>query len=401
MLSDSSKPYIEASVPVLREHGLTISTVFYRNLFLEYPDLKNLFNMGNQAQGIQQKSLAAAVFAYAANISNPEVLKPVISRIVNKHVSLGILPEHYPIVGRHLLGAIKEVLGDAATVPLIAAWTEAYGLLADALIGYEKEFYDRSPVAPGYLTKLKVTGIKQQSKLVRSFELTSMDGIPLTKFKPGQYVSVAVNFDDGSRQLRQYSLSDPPSKSHYRISVKREAYGMEDIQGQVSNWLHDNLQMGDAVLVGQPSGDFIPEAKLDETIVLISGGIGITPMVSTLKHLEEVDPLRHVIFAHSVSSKEHHSHAEEVAAAKAMMPNLRVITFYGEMSDEQRESGLNLKGRMDVNQIPGIEDKNSKFYLCGPLPFMESVRIQLQKKGILAHRIYKEVFGPDLLADLV
>ena len=106
MLSASSKPYIDASVPVLLQHGITITTAFYHNLFLEYPELKNLFNMGNQAQGIQQQSLAAAVFAYAANISNPEILTPVISRIVHKHVSLGVLPEHYPIVGRHLLGAI-------------------------------------------------------------------------------------------------------------------------------------------------------------------------------------------------------------------------------------------------------------------------------------------------------
>lgn len=401
MLSASSKPYIDASVPVLREHGITISTVFYRNLFLEHPGLKNLFNMGNQAQGIQQQSLAAAVFAYAANISNPEVLKPVISRIVNKHVSLGILPDHYPIVGHHLLGAIKEVLGKAATEPLIDAWAEAYGLLADALIGYEKEFYDRSPVAPGYLTKLKVTGIKQQSKLVRSFELSPIDGIPLTKFKPGQYVSVAVDFDDGSRQLRQYSLSDSPSKTHYRISVKREAYGTEDIQGQVSNWLHDNLKLGDTVLVGQPAGDFMPDVESDETIVLISGGVGITPMISTLKHLIEVDPLRHVIFAHSASNPDHHSHAEEVEAAKAQMPNLRVITFYGEISVDQRRVCQQLDGRMDLNQIAGIAGSNNKFYLCGPLPFMKNIRNQLLEKGILAHQIYKEVFGPDLLADLV
>jgi nitric oxide dioxygenase len=144
MLSAVSKPYIDASVPVLREHGVAITTAFYHNLFVEYPALKNLFNMGNQANGAQQQSLAAAVFAYAANISNPEVLTPVISRIVHKHVSLGILPVHYPIVGRHLLGAIKEVLGDAATQPLLDAWAEAYGLLADTLIAYEKALYERS-----------------------------------------------------------------------------------------------------------------------------------------------------------------------------------------------------------------------------------------------------------------
>jgi nitric oxide dioxygenase len=122
MLSAQSKPYIDASVPVLRQHGVSITTVFYRNLFNEYPELTNIFNMGNQAQGLQQQSLAAAVFAYAANIENADILAPVISRIVHKHVSLGVLPDHYPIVGWHLLGAIKEVLKDAATQPLLDAW---------------------------------------------------------------------------------------------------------------------------------------------------------------------------------------------------------------------------------------------------------------------------------------
>lgn len=134
MLSISAKPYIEASVPVLRQHGLAITTLFYKNMFNAHPELKNLFNMGNQANGSQQQSLAAAVFAYAANIENSAALAPVIERIVHKHVSVGIKPEHYPIVGKHLIGAIKGVLEDAATPELLAAWEEAYGLLADSLI---------------------------------------------------------------------------------------------------------------------------------------------------------------------------------------------------------------------------------------------------------------------------
>ncbi|MGN6703769.1 MAG: globin domain-containing protein, partial [Burkholderiaceae bacterium] len=141
MISAASRPYIDASVPVLREHGLAITRVFYRNLFAAHPELTNLFNMGNQASGVQQQSLAAAVFAYAANIDNPDALAPVASRIAHKHASVGIRPDHYPIVGRHLLGAIKEVLGDAATPALIDAWAEAYGALAQALIDAERGLY--------------------------------------------------------------------------------------------------------------------------------------------------------------------------------------------------------------------------------------------------------------------
>src|SRR5690606_20444813 len=130
--------------PVLREHGLTITGTFYKNMFEEHPELRNLFNMGNQAQGVQQQSLASAVFAYAANFEQPEALAPVVSRIAHKHASLGITSEHYPIVGRHLLGAIKQVLGDAATPDLIEAWAEAYGVLANVLTEEERKLYQSS-----------------------------------------------------------------------------------------------------------------------------------------------------------------------------------------------------------------------------------------------------------------
>ncbi len=401
MLSAVSKPYIDASVPVLREHGVAITTAFYHNLFVEYPELKNLFNMGNQAQGTQQQSLAAAVFAYAANISNPEVLTPVISRIVHKHVSLGILPEHYPIVGRHLLGAIKEVLGEAATQPLLDAWAEAYGLLADTLIAYEKAIYERSPVAPGYLTKLKVKKVKQESELVRSFELVSIDGMPLTAFKSGQYVSIAIDFPNGTRQLRQYSLSAAPSQSHYRITVKRESHLADKPAGQISNWLHDNLALNDTLLVGQPSGDFTPEADANETIVLISGGVGITPMVSTLLHLAEVNPLQKVIFAHATQSKKHYSHTEDILHATQLMPNLKVINFFMDVDNESKGTENEFYGRMHLKHFPEWETGKAKFYLCGPVDFMKSMREQLLENGLEHKHIFKEVFGPDLLSELI
>ena len=401
MLSTASKPYIDASVPVLRQHGITITTAFYHNLFLEYPELKNLFNMGNQAQGIQQQSLAAAVFAYAANISNPDVLTPVISRIVHKHVSLGILPEHYPIVGRHLLGAIKEVLGDAATQPLLDAWAEAYGLLADTLIAYEKALYERLPVAPGYLTKLKVINVRQESELVRSFELASMDDMPLTAFKPGQYVSIAIDLPNSTRQLRQYSLSAAPSQPHYRITVKRESHLTDSPAGQVSNWLHDNLELDGTLLVGQPSGDFMPEVEADETIALISGGVGITPMISTLKHLAEVNPLQKVIFAHAAQSKNHHSHTQDILQALQLMPNLQVINFFIEVDTEQSSSENEFYGLMHLKHFPEWDKGNAKFYLCGPVNFMKSIREQLLENGVVSSHIFKEIFGPDLLSELI
>ena len=109
MISAAARPYIDASVPVLREHGQTITTTFYRNMFEAHPELTNLFNMGNQASGVQQQSLAAAVFAYAANIDNVAALTPVINRIVQKHVSVGIVPAkhmHREVFGPELLDVL-------------------------------------------------------------------------------------------------------------------------------------------------------------------------------------------------------------------------------------------------------------------------------------------------------
>jgi nitric oxide dioxygenase len=150
MISAASRPYIDASVPVLRAHGLAITTAFYRNLFAELPQMANLFNMGNQANGAQQQSLASAVFAYAANIGNPDALGPVVVRIMHKHVSVGVRAEHYPIVGRHLLGAIAEVLGEAATPALLAAWQEAYDSLARLFIDAERALYASAAIEPGH-----------------------------------------------------------------------------------------------------------------------------------------------------------------------------------------------------------------------------------------------------------
>lgn len=400
MLSQASRPYIAASVPVLREHGVAITTVFYRNMFNEHPELKNLFNMGNQAQGIQQQSLAAAVFAYAANIDNAAALQPVISRIAHKHVSLGIKPEQYSIVGKHLLGAIKEVLGDAATTELLDAWAEAYWLLADVLIAEEKALYEKANVAAGELREMQVVRVSQESELVKSFTLIPADGKPLLDFHPGQYISVAVDFSDGRRQLRQYSLSDAPGLPYYRISVKREPGGEAQPLGQVSNWLHNNISVNDTLLVSAPFGDFNPDVASDLPLVLLSAGVGITPMISVLNHLSQTQPERQVIFAHATHSASRHSHLADLETAKATMPNLRAVTFYEDL--EPHESGTRnvLGGRMQVAKLPDWAREQAKVYMCGPVAFMRKQWQELLAAGVPEQLLHKEVFGPDLLENM-
>ncbi|MEO8417335.1 MAG: NO-inducible flavohemoprotein [Methylophilaceae bacterium] len=401
MLSAAARPYIDASVPVLRDHGLAITGTFYRNLFGAHPELKNLFNMGNQAQGTQQQSLAAAVFAYAANIDNAEVLAPVISRIVHKHASLGIKAELYPIVGHHLVGAIKETLGDAATAPLLDAWAEAYSLLADALVAEEQKLYSDAGTAAGELRELQVTQIRQESEHVRSFVLNPTDGKPLPIFHPGQYISVAVTFPDGTRQLRQYSLSDAPGRPHLRISVKRELARDGSPSGQVSNWLHDNVRVNDRIQVGQPFGDFRPDIAVDDPLVLISAGVGITPMISTLNQLALTRPEHQVIFAHAARSRSHHSHTSDLEGAIDSMPNLKVITFYESPHASERLNENTIKGEMQLSSLAQWPRETANVYLCGPLGFMNKQWRELLDAGVPRDRLHREVFGPDMLENLI
>ncbi len=291
----------------------------------------------------------------------------------------------------------RKLLGDAATAPLLDAWAEAYGELADALIATERALYAQAGVEAGELRAMRVTEVLHQSEDVRSFTLEAIDGRALPAFKPGQYVSVEVKLADGRRQLRQYSLSDSPVAQHLRISVKRETAGAGIPAGQVSNWLHENVKAGDTLHVSHPFGDFTPDVESNDPVVLLSAGIGITPMVAALNHIARVNPSRHVFFAHAARDAAHHAHQGDVAAAKAVMPNLRVFTFHEAPADDAREI---FAGRMDVNRLPSWPRTETNVYLCGPLAFMREQWQALVAAGVPAVRLHREVFGPELLDHL-
>lgn len=397
MISEASRPYIDASVPVLRQHGLTITKLFYENLFAAHPELTRIFNMGNQANGAQQQSLASAVFAYAANIGTPDALGPVVQRIVHKHVSVGIRAEHYPIVGHHLLGAISATLGEAATPALLDAWKEAYNSLATLLIKVEAEMYSTAGVEPGETRPMQVTEVVRESANVLSIRMIPADATPLPDFKPGQYVSVAVDLANGRRQLRQYSLSDKPGTGSYRISVKREDAADGVPGGEISNWLHANVPVGTILHLTHPFGEFTPDTESAGPLVLLSGGVGVTPMVSALKRVAEVNPQRRVIFAHAARDAAHHALRAEVEALKAVMPNLSVLSFYEDKGDAQDA----IAGRMDVARLPAWPVEQGEVYLCGPHKFMQAQWLGLLYRGVPAARLHREVFGPESLDHLL
>lgn len=396
MISSAARPYIQASVPVLQAHGLAITTTFYRNMFNAHPELKNLFNMGNQANGSQQQSLAAAVFAYAANIDNVNVLQPVIARIVQKHASLGITPAHYPIVGRYLLGAIAEVLGEGATLALMAAWDEAYWLLAGELIAAEARLYQQTGYAADTWINTTVTKVDAQAEGVIAIELAPAAAV-FPEFKPGQYISVAVDIDEfGYRQIRQYSLSDAYEANRYRITVKQEASGASTPQGLVSNWLHQYAQVGKPMKISHPYGDFTPELNAEHPLVLVSAGVGITPMLAILNTLNRLKSTRPVRFIHAAKSLQHVAHLDELIANARQMPDMKMALYLQENSGSVVEFPVHA-GRMQLKEHALERLSNAEYYLCGPVAFMTEQWKTLISMGVSAHSIHREVFGPESL----
>ncbi|MBU9301042.1 MULTISPECIES: NO-inducible flavohemoprotein [Burkholderia] len=403
MLTQQTKDIVKATAPVLAQHGYDIIQCFYRRLFDAHPELKNVFNMTHQQQGQQQQALARAVYAYAENIEDPGSLAAVLKNIANKHASLGVRPEHYPIVGEHLLGAIKETLGDAATDAIVSAWALAYGNLADLLAGMESGLYEQAATRVGGWTGWRtfiVRDKRPESSVITSFVLEPADGRPVANFEPGQYVSVAVDVPTlGLQQIRQYSLSDMPNGRTYRISVKREGGGPYP-PGYVSCLLHDHVNVGDEVRLAAPYGCFHIDVDASTPIVLISGGVGLTPMISMLKRAIE-DPKRQVVFVHGARNSGVHAMRDRLRETARTHTNFSLIVFYDDpLPQDLPGRDYDHAGLVDVNAIKdAILLPDADYYICGPVPFMRLQHDALKQLGIPEARIHYEVFGPDLFAE--
>ncbi|MFS8098973.1 globin domain-containing protein [Lentzea alba] len=384
MLSAASALVVRATLPVVRDHAAEIAAEFYPSMFAAHPELLNLFNQGNQASGKQQVALAAAVVAYAQHLLDGTPFGPIAERIAHKHVSLGVRPDQYPIVGRHLIGAVATVLGDAVTPEVAAAWEEVYWLFAVSLIAAEARLFQTANTTPETLWRpWRVAKRDEEAVDTVSFTLLPDDGGPVPAFAPGQYVSVAVDLPDGHRQPRQYSLSQAPGRDELRITVRR-VRGVDGVpDGAVSNFLHDHVQADHTLLVGPPAGEVTLEHG-DRPVVLISAGIGITPMLSMLDHLSAAQPERTVVAVHAEISADRHAHREEYAR----LAGFQQLTWY--------ENGDGHTGRIDVDAIP--LPSGAVIHLCGPIPFMRDMRAGLLRRGVHADDIKYEVFGPGMLA---
>ncbi|WP_419875697.1 NO-inducible flavohemoprotein [Candidatus Pristimantibacillus sp. PTI5] len=400
MLSANSVQIIKSTVPVLEVHGVAITKRFYELLFTNHPELLNIFNHANQKQGKQQTALANAVYAAAVHIDNLAAIIPVVKQIGHKHRSLGVKPEHYPIVGTYLLKAIKEVLGDAATDEIINAWAEAYGIIADAFISIEQEMYEAARTQLGGwegFRPFRVERVVKESEVISSFYLVPEDGGDIASFIPGQYVSVKLQIEGAEHtQIRQYSLSDSPGKPYYRISVKREDAYQDRSAGAVSTYLHQCAQEGKTLWLSAPAGDFTLNTDDQRPVVLISGGVGLTPMVSMLNTLTERYNTQPVTFIHAAQNGDVHAMRDHINALADQHPQLSVFYCYQNPTEEDiRLQRFHKEGYIDLAWLQSvIPDADAQYYFCGPTPFMAAVKRSLSEWGIPEADTHFEFFGP-------
>ncbi len=392
MLSPQTTAIIKATVPVLQQHGETITTHFYGIMFRDYPRVKAYFNQAHQAQGTQPRALANSVLAYAANIDRLDALKDALPVIIHKHVSLDIRPEHYPIVGTCLLQAIREVLGEVATDDIINAWAEAYGQLADLLIAAEEAVYQANESKPGGWRgprRFRVTRKEPESEVITSFYFEPEDGGAIMDFEPGQYLAILFTID-GEPVRRNYSLSCAPGEGYYRISVKREPNGL------VSNHLHDKVGVGDVVELLPPCGEFVLESA-HRPLVLLSGGVGITPALSMLKAAAPTG--RPIEFVHAALNSRVHAFRDEVAALASRYANVRTCYVYSEpLSGDSADAEGFVSRELLAERLPANGDAD--LYFIGPKPFMSMIHRYASELAVPGERLRFEFFGPrESLAD--
>lgn len=384
---------ISATLPLIAAHIDEITSEFYRRLFDNHPELlRNLFNRGNQAQGAQQRALAASIATFATHLVNPDLPHPaaLLSRIGHKHASLGITADQYPIVHDNLFAAIVAVLGaETVTAEVSAAWDRVYWIMADTLIALERDLYAAAGVEPGdvYRRLRVVSRVDDPSGAV----LVTVRASEPVKFVPGQYVSVGVTLPDGARQLRQYSLVSVAGSTDLTFAIKPVDATAAAPAGEVSNWIRVNVCVGDLLDVTVPFGDLHTQGQDGRVIVLVSAGIGITPMIGILEYLARERTDAHVRVLHADRSDSAHPMRERQRELVDALPNASLDLWY-----EDGRTGGAPGVHAGLLTLDGIElPVDAEVYLCGAAGFVSAVRGHLGGRGVTADRVHCELFAPN------
>jgi len=374
-LSPESIAVVKATAPVVAEHALEITSLFYKTMFANRPEVLHYFNKAHQVNQAQPKALADSVIAYATHIEELDKLGPLVQKIAERHVALAILPAHYFIVHDNLMKAIGVFLGDAATTEIAAGWSEAVLFLAYVCITAEEKLYQEKESKKGgwrYEKEFVVHSKKSVAEDTVQFQFkmgdADADKAPSFDFVAGQYLTVRVP-----------ALGDLVAPRHYTVTCQPGSNVLEMTQrlvdgGVMSTYMHKYLNVGDKVLLGPPSGVFVPVSKTKD-MVLISAGIGITPMVAFYRSCKS-----------QVKAVCHLDQSRERHACREVFETCPVKVYHYSKSKEGRP---NLTGL--ATKLAKAGGTNADYYICGPNSFMENMEDALRMLG--CNSIHAEVFG--------
>ena len=312
-------------------------------------------------------------------------------------IKLASGPERMPVAEvdalLYLPGHTRQQLLRALRIPALSpGWQASFQALLDEGAGSGNAglaVTSPPPAWPGF-RQLTVTAITHESDSVISIRLEDPEGASLPAPRPGQYLTVRLQVDKDQRSLlRNYSLSGPPDAGYYRITVKREP------SGAASGYLHTRLAVGDRLDIAAPRGTFI----LDHThapVLLISAGIGATPVLAMLQALAEEHSKRQIWWLHGARSRRDQSFAPEVQSLRTSLPNVHTyVCFSRPGADDLEGRDFDSVGRLTGSVLAELDlPLDAEAYVCGPAPFMDEVSAGLAALGIQVSRIHTEPFGP-------
>ncbi|MDO4916162.1 MAG: FAD-binding oxidoreductase [Rothia sp. (in: high G+C Gram-positive bacteria)] len=384
MLSEKSRKVIEETLPAMQERIRSITPVFYDTMLTEREDLLDgMFSRVDQTVGTQPRALAGSIVFFANYVLNHPTSSPdeILTRVANKHASLGVPSHEYVTVYQFLFKAIEEDFGDEYTEEFREAWTEIYWMMADALIRIERNLYSQQ-VNESVNSPFKLVKKVQSTRDVIDLTFEPADDTPLTKAVPGQYVSVIVSTRDGLRQPRQYVVL-PCAPNQRRIAVKVDRLG--EISPQLAA-----LEIGDVVDISNPYGDVTLDKSTPDSfssLYIFTQDIGVAPALAFLHQLATENSTRDVVMVHSDKSLASWALREDLEEVIEKLPNARLISFLEAPGEGDFTGEINMR-KIDIAP-------RSYAYLCGSVDFMQTVRSKLIHDGVPGRNVQYEVFGSD------
>ena len=348
-------------------------------------------------------------------------LKMGVEGFYNKILESGRLGFYFRVLEEGEVGAgdtVERVKGDPIGMTIVEVNKLMY-FEKDNLDGFRKAL-DVKALSPGWrgtfegrIAKAKTSAVTQEkyrtfvvdrkvpeSEIITSFYLVPEDGKPLAPFLPGQFLPLRLDIPGQFKHvLRTYSLSDSPRKNYYRLTIKREPAPPDrpDVYpGVSSTYFHDSVKIGSKLLAKSPRGKFTLDPNNDTPVVLLSAGVGLTPMISMLNAIVEGGSKRPTWFIHGSRNRRVHAMGDHVRRVAAEHGHVRAHIRYSEpLSEERVGSDYDDKGRVDIDLLRSLlPSKDFDFYLCGPAPFMKSMFNGLLDWGVPEVRINYEFFGP-------